>query len=451
MRAEEDAMKGDYSRISFNPRKHYSAVLQQQGRVQLDADWNEQAEIDAHRHRTLTRDVIGACGAPSDGGGFEVSVRDDGEIAISAGRLYVAGTLCRLEAETTYSQQPDLPRPPEVPRSDGQTLVVYLDVWERHVTAFEDPDIRDPALGGPDTTTRKRTVAQVKLLASVAGGDCEQQLDGFPPPPSGGRLAARIERKRDGGDKGPGPGFAGTENKLYRVEIHESGALGTATFKWSRDNGSAVHAVREFLADEPQGGLTPARVEALAADGTIDLSEGDWVELLGEESELSLVPGAFVRVARVQERERVVWLEGELSDQREESRPKLRRWDGEAGPQTVDPGWHELEDGVSIRLSGGPFMVGDWWVIPARPGHGSAELPPEPPRGIEHGYCRLALLTWQKKARGRWGAAVRDCRPLFEPLAGVAHERCSAEIAHLRGLLESQARELGELRKRLSH
>ena len=38
-------MKGDFSRITFDPKKHYSRVLMQQGRVQLDADWNEQAAI----------------------------------------------------------------------------------------------------------------------------------------------------------------------------------------------------------------------------------------------------------------------------------------------------------------------------------------------------------------------------------------------------------------------
>ena len=34
-------MSGDYSRWSFDPRRHFGAVLMQQGRVQTDADWNE--------------------------------------------------------------------------------------------------------------------------------------------------------------------------------------------------------------------------------------------------------------------------------------------------------------------------------------------------------------------------------------------------------------------------
>ena len=41
--------------------------------------------------------------------------------------------------------------------------MVYLDVWERHITALEDDDIREKALGGPDTATRTKVVWQVKI------------------------------------------------------------------------------------------------------------------------------------------------------------------------------------------------------------------------------------------------------------------------------------------------
>ena len=38
-------MGGDYTRFTFDPKKHYAGVLKQQGRVDLDADWNELVEI----------------------------------------------------------------------------------------------------------------------------------------------------------------------------------------------------------------------------------------------------------------------------------------------------------------------------------------------------------------------------------------------------------------------
>ena len=38
-------MSGDYSRHRFDARNDYAGVWMQQGRVQLDADWNEWAEL----------------------------------------------------------------------------------------------------------------------------------------------------------------------------------------------------------------------------------------------------------------------------------------------------------------------------------------------------------------------------------------------------------------------
>ena len=44
-------MKADFTRKTFNPAKNYSRVLMQQGRVQTDADWNEQFAALAHREQ----------------------------------------------------------------------------------------------------------------------------------------------------------------------------------------------------------------------------------------------------------------------------------------------------------------------------------------------------------------------------------------------------------------
>ena len=57
-------MKGDFTRETFNPRDHFNRVLMQQGRVMMDADWNEQEAIEAYLERTEAVDVIGLCGAP---------------------------------------------------------------------------------------------------------------------------------------------------------------------------------------------------------------------------------------------------------------------------------------------------------------------------------------------------------------------------------------------------
>jgi len=107
-------MKGDFTRFTFDPKKHYSSVRMQQGRVQLDADWNEQNSILQYRIETEAADLIGGCGGPLHDAGFQISLSDEevlaggrilperrvpaaavpGELYISAGRYYVGGILC---------------------------------------------------------------------------------------------------------------------------------------------------------------------------------------------------------------------------------------------------------------------------------------------------------------------------------------------------------------------
>ncbi|HBX71035.1 MAG TPA: hypothetical protein DEH25_17080, partial [Chloroflexi bacterium] len=192
-------MKGDFTRNTYKKRKHYSRVLMQQGRVQVDADWNEQIDIDVHIDRTARRDIIGHCGGPQglapDGtplAGFEITPQG-GNLRISAGRYYVDGILVENETAHLFTAQPDF-RSAALPTAPGNYLI-YLDVWERHLTALEDPEIREVALGGPDTATRARVLGQVKWQAISDDDECNDFGPGWVPEGanSTGRLAARAE------------------------------------------------------------------------------------------------------------------------------------------------------------------------------------------------------------------------------------------------------------------
>src|ERR1700722_3280177 len=89
-----DCMKGDFTRWTFQPAKHYHGVLKQQGRVDVDADWNEQGAIAAHRVETETMDVVGQSGAPAANAGFLVTPDPTNKtLLIGAGRAYVDGIL----------------------------------------------------------------------------------------------------------------------------------------------------------------------------------------------------------------------------------------------------------------------------------------------------------------------------------------------------------------------
>ena len=169
-------MKGDFSRISFDPTNHFSRVLLQQGRVTLDADPNEEGAILLHYLRTLARDLIGPCGGPSDHLGFQLTPHAktgsaNPTLTIGAGRYYVDGILVENDADCDYAKQPDWTPPADDPvlqrlnSNITEDVWLYLDVWERHVTWIEDDAIRESALGGPDTCTRAKVVWQVRGVA----------------------------------------------------------------------------------------------------------------------------------------------------------------------------------------------------------------------------------------------------------------------------------------------
>jgi len=47
-------MAGDYTRVTFDPYRDHAGVLMQQGRVTLDADWNELVDLVDRRLRAET-------------------------------------------------------------------------------------------------------------------------------------------------------------------------------------------------------------------------------------------------------------------------------------------------------------------------------------------------------------------------------------------------------------
>lgn len=437
-------MKGDFTRNTFNPKKHYRGVLMQQGRVQLDADWNENLDILLNRIETETIDVIGVCGVPIHDAGFGILTTmtpalTSGDFGLSKGRAYVDGILVENDADVAFSQQPFvLPKPSPKITASGVYLL-YLDVWQRHITALDDKEIREVALGGPDTATRVQTIWQAKVsrLGNVGQNfNCSDDINPWPTA-STGKLAARTHPESvpaDPCDVAPGGGYKRLENQLYRVEIHKgSGATGGPTFKWSRDNGSVVVAVSEFNVD---GSSDKVKVTSLGRDSVLGLHELDWVEVLDDARELAGEPGTIAQIDKIDPEQLVITLSLPATGFDINGHPKLRRWDTRpeqtnaefavAVPLSND-GYLSLEGGVEVKFQTGTFRTGDYWLIPARtiPGKfGDIEWPLESGNpafretfGNVHHYCKLALLT----ATGGGSTAIsvsllEDCRRRFPPL-----------------------------------
>jgi hypothetical protein len=462
-------MKGDFTRDTFHSEKHYQQVLMQQGRAQLDADWNEQAAIAARRDQTAARDLIGGCGGPADNAAFGVAISvghlplkqktewfgkltasqqaaivtklAQGDFLLTAGRYYVDGIQCELEAPVLGSAQPDRFTVTDL-AADNSCYLLYLDVWRRHLTALEDGDIREPALGGPDTGTRVKTVWQVRALnmgMADASYSCTTPVAAFTKllQPSTARLTADTDKATTSADPCEVPesaGYKGLENQLYRVEIHQGSwaADGTATkptWKWSRENGSVVTAITRMVGDT-------ITVAGLGPDEHLGFRTDDWVEILDDALELEGKPGQLLQVVD-SPAERTLKLKSaatplasgaQFPDGVDASRhPKLRRWEGtdKVAPNQLFP----LESGVQVSFDNpaAEYRTGDFWQIPARAATATAtagdiEWPRQagqalslPPRGITHHYCRLAVI---RIMHGKV-SPIADCRCLFPALTAV--------------------------------
>lgn len=502
-------MKGDFTRVRFEPAKHYSSVRMQQGRVQLDSDWNEQLDIVAHHDRIEAVDVIGACGVPKKGGGFLIGLTpDNSDLTISPGRIYVDGILvewnpAEVPVETVAGDVLTLPylsadgkafaqdewievlhdggtvqtriasvdtsartltATPSLPSLTGQVrvrrlatyfnqpfypgasivetegnYVVYLDVWERHVTALEDPDIREIALGGPDTTTRTQIVWQVKVL-HIDNFEGVLSCDNVPDwqallPQNGGLLTARTHPEEVPTDPCQSPAGAGyrlLENQLYRVEIHRVNSDGSATFKWSRDNGSVVTSWTDKINDNLQ-------VSSLGRDAVLGFYGQTYAELTDDSHELAETPGTIVRVTPSATEDNMLTIDtsltivGSTDIAQFPLHPKIRRWESQGELDVEKPGTNDgfiaLEGGVEVRFEmNAPYRIGDYWTIPARAAIGEQggdilwpsdaadpNLPlPQSAQGITHHYCLLAVIPV--------GATPQDCRPDFPSLTEICAE-----------------------------
>lgn len=458
-------MSGDYSRKRFNPEKHYQGVLRQQGRVDLDADWNEYVDLQDRRWRAETIDVVGRCGVPAETPeGFKIGL-SGGELTVGQGRMYVDGyvaenhgTTPELDAtiEESYGtaalpvkNQPfggPVTIPPQV-RS-----LVYLDVWRREVTYLQAPDLIEPAVN-VDSTTRHQTAWQVRILGGIpADVNCDSPLEDIPGWPAGNRpSAARLTTTTVAVTTEPDPclvpptgGYRGLENHLYRVEVH-SATTTAAKVKWSRENAHVATSIAEIFA-----GRTAVRVDSLGRDNVLRIKTGDWVEFTSDTREFAGLPGDMRKVT-VDDTNKTLTFSpalpaADFPQGVADATKHLRviRWDQTGivrkpdGTQLVNldlttDGLIELsaanpsfvlEHGIQATLTlqaGGTAHSGDYWCFAARTADADIErLASAPPLGLYHHYCHLAIL----EADG----SLHDCRTVFPPLTELTPGCCTVVV-----------------------
>jgi hypothetical protein len=305
----------DLTRALFEPRKRYAGVLHQQGRVVTDDDRNEAHHEDAEDTRRTRLDVIGPAGSPDEGFKVEAATLAAGlvDFEIRAGTMYVGGLPVRLDHDTTFAGQPDWPGIADDDRASDAALpaeMVYLEVFQQVVSAAEDRETAEPALGGPDTTTRVRTMGRVRRQ-SVAATDCAgawaEVVAALAAADLGTWDEASCELRNDlrlqvsfvpGGapedlcSPSVTAGYLGAENQALRVQLVDRlGGVGDGELTWGFDNGGPLYravvidpdtlVLETSPRDESHWPLLGQTVEVLPW-GAVLVPDGDPTTLHGE-------------------------------------------------------------------------------------------------------------------------------------------------------------------------
>lgn len=170
---------------TFDPVRQYVSVRLASGVPVVDADANERDDMRRWELRAFLRWFVGD-GVPAGNDGFRIVANrsaDDFVIAaggdalpaIDAGRILVDGTEVFIRGDVAFTAQPlhagqagaaalaaawgvpvvaAVPPPPA--SSATRTLTVYLDSWERLVTADEDPSLILASVGVESCSRLKR-------------------------------------------------------------------------------------------------------------------------------------------------------------------------------------------------------------------------------------------------------------------------------------------------------
>jgi len=387
-------MKGDYSRFSFSKKKRYSAVLMQQGRLQLDSDWNEQVQISEHRNTALFRDLVGRSGTPK-GKAMELELRGS-SLFLKRGVYYMDGLFIENDEEDI---------PVEIPAGNGSFLY-YLDAWTQEINAVEDEELVDPAVG-QETATRLKTewrprvyslTSETQLAAFRGGLWPEEGKPGFPAelasqtwwrPLSTGWM--KLDLKEGA--------LETKDNRLYRIECH--GSNPAMCFKWSRNNAS-------LCAEVTKEGDDAYRLAANYVHMEDAFKELSWIELCA--------PGETTgHLLKAQLENGILRLDSQCPESLKGlSKALIRRWDGvfSEAKSALD------ELGVTLEYEPkGFYRSGDYWLILVRNGEllNWKSGTKKPPEGVKHHFVALGVVR-RTGSGANTSLALEHLRVLFDPL-----------------------------------
>jgi hypothetical protein len=475
-------MTADISRHSLRPLQNYTGVVRQQGRLPLDAEETEAGDIGSLLLRDAIAETICEKGAPGDG--FLVS-----EVGLTAtnlldfsmadGVFYLGGLRCSTAiipgsgaTGMTYQDQPDWigmdvdSAGPGLPNAgDTRTDLVYLEANEQTVTATEDSELFEVALGGADSSARRRIMSRVKVLEGTDDSCHEAFADLITREYPGGVLDdagcevksqtsltigfTTLDPLNDLCRPAAQAGFLGARNETFRVQVTTPGR-----FVWSRDNGAPLYRVQ--VQAHPTDStrrklvfLTPPRDEFgwPLAGMTVEVLR--WGALLDNREKAAESQGLLLSVENgFDPSDDSILVSAEVPQDWDDW---FASADGLASLNPLDDALAGLETYFYLRVwtgggdAGGAVdhaidainpvdigetgltalfssdgMPGDYWIVSARPNTPTRVTPHglltgTPPVGPRRLVAPLALIPWTGPVPGE----AIDCRHRFRPLCRV--------------------------------
>jgi len=475
-------MGSDRARVSYEANKQYRAVVAQQGRVTLEADWNEAQEISGEELRQETLDFVGPMGTPDDGYRIlqpTTPVKPPFDFSVQGGTMYVGGVraflgdakhpgAARRKFQRRYFNQSDWldyeGDPDWVKNPTAEREFVYLALREQEISAVEDEDLLEQALGGPDTTQRTRLIQHIVRLATTAES-CETALEqaiqhwqqaGLRFDESSMRLLSATSLKVSFTHEKPEPkpcdpdtrgGYLEADNQLIRVQIASyNPSTKKYTLVWGFDNASSLYQIQVI------NKTTLKLLKPLPVDDFHNPKSDQVVEVLRSAAQLSSTAYAASATGYVKGIDSydpntstmTLDISTPLTDEESQFLNKNKKyqtfariWEEAieiaASPQPVTVKLKQTRLQVTLRTTANqPFHIGDYWMIAVRPGAPTEQAQIYPtdylkrfrsPDGPRLWVSPLAVLHWQKVANGNSRTlTVRDCRDRFNNLVELSRQ-----------------------------
>jgi uncharacterized protein DUF6519 len=476
----------DITRHATDFRKHYAGLRIQQGRVLSDDDFNENVRLEAEDMRRTRVDVIGPAGSPDFG--FQIidnstnlnenpmidasdPLNPRRSFTIHAGSFYLGGQRLVLEQNETYLLQKDWLNQGAVagdwltPPGGPQFDLVYLETWQQPVSAIEDTERMEIALGGPDGGVCVRNQRRVRIFSDVKTDDCQQAWAALQTSLAGqGKLNEEFELVTDAKLKvepdGPGSssdlcsppvagGYLGAENQAIRVQI-----TGKGEFTWGFDNAAPLYRVQLGVDAHGNSEITmlvkPKDQAHWPLSGQV-VELLPWSAVLPNGKKTAELHGLLAKVVSSYDPHTQAFtidvnppIPSDASGQSfgeswktRSDKPTLsnepeffylRVWNRGSditSPAQIatTPGPVSLGNtGVKVTFSGAQLRLDDFWIIAVRPDSSNTFVPWElatnrQPHGVRRWLAPLAIISWP--GRNKPGAVVNDCRDPFLPLTRI--------------------------------